>query len=117
MPNIHPDTLRRAQIIELLREAESLSTADLAARMDTAPRVIQGCLQSMANDGMIKSVRIGATKRTVWQLTTASKKEADGLAPPMRRDFQDGVYTCPELRPFTGRPGAMDAYRLPSRGF
>ena len=23
-------------------------------------------------------------------------------------------YTCPELRPFTGRPGAMDAYKLPS---
>ena len=24
------------------------------------------------------------------------------------------TYTCPELRPFTGRPGAMDAYKLPS---
>ena len=24
-------------------------------------------------------------------------------------------YTCPELRPFDGRPGAMDAFALPSR--
>ena len=24
-------------------------------------------------------------------------------------------YTCPELKPFEGRLGAMDAYRLPSR--
>lgn len=24
------------------------------------------------------------------------------------------VYKCPELRPFDGRPGAMDAFKLPS---
>lgn len=28
-----------------------------------------------------------------------------------------GLYDGRELRPFEGRPGAMDAYRLPSRGF
>ena len=28
-----------------------------------------------------------------------------------------GLYDGRELRPFDGRPGAMDAYRLPSRGF
>ena len=26
-------------------------------------------------------------------------------------------YTCPELRPYDGRPGAMDAFALPSRRF
>ena len=26
-------------------------------------------------------------------------------------------YLCPELRPFDGRPGAMDAFALPSRRF
>lgn len=28
-----------------------------------------------------------------------------------------GLYDGRELRPFEGRPGAMDAYKLPSRGF
>jgi hypothetical protein len=26
-------------------------------------------------------------------------------------------YPCPELRPYDGRPGAMDAFALPSRRF
>lgn len=26
-------------------------------------------------------------------------------------------YPCPELRPYEGRPGAMDAFALPSRRF
>lgn len=26
-----------------------------------------------------------------------------------------GIYTGRELQPYTGRPGAMDAFRLPSR--
>lgn len=29
----------------------------------------------------------------------------------------DGDYDGKELRPFDGRPGAMDAFSLPSRGF
>jgi hypothetical protein len=28
--------------------------------------------------------------------------------------FKRGVYEGKELRPFTGRPGSMDAYALPS---
>ena len=117
MPNIHPDNARRAQVISLLREAESLSTNELAALMGTSPRMIQGCLQSMTADGILKSVRIGEGRKTVWQLTKAYQQDSEQLAPAIRRDFHNGVYTCPELRPFTGRPGAMDAYRLPSRGF
>jgi len=31
-----------------------------------------------------------------------------------RCTFFDPTYTAPELAPFSGRPGAMDAYRLPS---
>ena len=30
--------------------------------------------------------------------------------------YQRGLYDGKELRPFEGRPGAMDAYNLPSRG-
>jgi hypothetical protein len=28
--------------------------------------------------------------------------------------FKRGIYEAKELRPFTGRPGSMDAYALPS---
>jgi len=38
-----------------------------------------------------------------------------GATPP--RDYTPtGTYTAPELRPFTGRAGAMDAYDIPSLG-
>jgi len=36
--------------------------------------------------------------------------------PPNRIDRMTGTYTCPELYAPPSRPGAMDAYRLPSRG-
>lgn len=36
-----------------------------------------------------------------------------GTAP--QRSMRNGSYPCPELRPYQGRPGAMDAFRLPSR--
>lgn len=32
-----------------------------------------------------------------------------------RVDVVKGSYACPELRPFEGRAGAMDAFALPSR--
>ncbi len=35
---------------------------------------------------------------------------------PVRNSTMTGAYHCPELGP-SGRPGAMDAYRLPSGGY
>ena len=37
-------------------------------------------------------------------------------ATPIRNSTMRGAYTCPEMAP-SGRPGAMDAYRLPSGGY
>lgn len=34
--------------------------------------------------------------------------------PPTMIDKMKGIYDGKELRPYTGRPGAMDAYKLPS---
>jgi hypothetical protein len=40
------------------------------------------------------------------------------VTPPTFNRLQDkGTYNGAELRPFDGRPGAMVAYSLPSRGF
>jgi len=38
------------------------------------------------------------------------------VAQPRQSTFKDGDYDGRELRPFTGRAGAMDAYGLPSDG-
>ena len=35
-------------------------------------------------------------------------------ARPLQEVMQRGSYQCPELRPYEGRPNAMDAYNLPS---
>ena len=47
----------------------------------------------------------------------ARASTANGAAlptPPNRIDRMSGTYTCPELYAPPSRPGAMDAYRLPS---
>lgn len=41
------------------------------------------------------------------------KPEGAALA---RTPTHVGTYDGAELRPYTGRPGALDAYRIPSRG-
>lgn len=37
------------------------------------------------------------------------------VAQPDRIDRMIGIYKCPELKSYPNRPGAMDAYKLPSR--
>lgn len=44
------------------------------------------------------------------------RERAPNEALPMRPDVFSGRYDGKELRPFDARPGAMDAYTLPSRG-
>jgi hypothetical protein len=44
------------------------------------------------------------------------KPEGTAL-PPTHNTLKDpGTYNGAELRPFDGRPGAMDAFKLPSKG-
>lgn len=54
---------------------------------------------------------IGAV-RVVKEYVAPSAK-----APPIRNSNAKGTYTGAELLPYQGRPGAMDAYALPSRTF
>ena len=50
------------------------------------------------------------TPKTLTNYARATKLETQADA-----HWRDSpAYKCPELRPFTGRPGAMDAYKLPS---
>lgn len=52
-----------------------------------------------------------------YHLPEAAKPTlAQAIAGPRVVEVMKGHYNGAELRPFDGRPGAMDAYRLPSRG-
>ena len=42
--------------------------------------------------------------------------EVQANTDPIRNSNAHGYYDGAELLPFDGRPGAMDAYSLPSRG-
>lgn len=46
----------------------------------------------------------------IQKLNGPSVASAKPINPIMQRDS----YNCPELRPYQGRPGAMDAFNLPS---
>ena len=43
-------------------------------------------------------------------------KRLAGTASPRTTTGGAGTYDGAELRPYTGRPGSMDAYKLPSLG-
>lgn len=64
------------------------------------------------------------TKQPFWKIEQPVKPNPKAApatpdnppTPPNRIDRMTGTYTCPELYAPPSRPGAMDAYRLPSRG-
>lgn len=43
-------------------------------------------------------------------------QETTVAQPPTDNLWERDTYTAPELRPYDCRPGAMDAFKLPSRG-
>lgn len=47
-------------------------------------------------------------------MTYTPHKPAPLTPAPANDVFKRGTYDGAELRPFTGRPGSMDAYALPS---
>lgn len=48
--------------------------------------------------------------------TKAAEAAPYSLAAPRSCSVMSGTYDGAELRPFAGRPGAMDAFSMPSRG-
>lgn len=81
-----------------------------------------GPLSDMAGMGLVTPIKVAGRRQVHWSLTPQGEARRPAtyvgqVVPPRRIDMRDGTYTGAELRPFTGRPGAMDAYTLPSRGF
>lgn len=117
--------LNRAQI-DLLRNVAQLgigNAATLGAQRVSHRRV----LQSLAARGLVRAITVRTAARgdTHYRITAAGTR-ALALAPRthgavvpspvIARPLPPAqIYTGAELRPYEGRPGAMDAFALPSR--
>ena len=116
--------LNRAQI-DMLRQVAQLgigNASTLGAQRVSHRRV----LQSLAARGLVNAITVQTAARgdTHYRISAAGRRELlqaprahgaivpSGTAPaPIRHP---GTYDGAELRPYQGRPGAMDAFALPS---
>ena len=60
--------------------------------------------------------RINAMK-TIWYPGRAPEEKLDPIARPDRINKMAGTYCGTDLKSPPVRPGSLDAYRIPSRGF
>lgn len=76
-------------------------------------------LTNMKTDGQVRMVgKVNNRQTYVWKTSPIQSPEVErpDVVPPRQVSVMTGRYNGAELRPFDGRQGAMDAYRLPSRG-
>ena len=76
-------------------------------------------LTNMKTDGQVRMVgKVNGRMTYVWKTSPIKSPDVarPGVVPPRQVSVMTGQYNPVELRPFDGRPGAMDAYALPSRG-
>lgn len=55
-------------------------------------------------------------KMTKWEYYVPRERDPNEAHPRMIDLFAQPLYRGEDLRPYQGRPGALDAYKLPSRG-
>lgn len=94
----------KGRTVEMLARATELDEATL-----------NKVLANIAAAGKGDSYTLG--KQRFWRLFSAVVKDTQPQAPretPVRNSTTSGHYTATELRPYQGRPGAMDAFALPS---
>lgn len=97
--------------------------ATLAKAMGRSVRADVSQLQALGLVRSMKSTRIDGTRTWMWSITPKGSEVLDarrGNVPSTaiatnRLPFSDELYVGTELHAYTGRPGAMDAYALPSR--
>ena len=111
MANQPPCPIKRAEIIEALRKNQPCTANELAKLTGDRITAVRARLASMVRDGIIQSKEAPHPHQRLYSLPVAGI-----VAGPRQYVTGSGTYTCPELYAPPSRPGAMDAYRLPSRG-
>lgn len=107
----------RRAVARVMREATKPLTRDQVAAATGLPVAdVRMHLSNLKLAGTV--VNVGTAHDTHYLHTSRASAWAaatTGTAPtPPRTRIGEGTYTGAELQPYAGRPGAMDAYALPS---
>ena len=105
----------------LLREHyATMPWSELTALLGRTRWAIYGKAHTLGLTRITKTVRHDGQNFTIGQPRVVVLKSAVPTVvreAPVRNGNAKGTYAGAELQPFAGRPGAMDAYALPSRTF
>ena len=107
-------------VIDVLTEsAKPLTVDEIATLAGVKAHKVREILVRLEEAGKVsRKYEKSGLHPTVFSLVRRKKTEVTGtsIAQPWCISVMTGHYDGRELRPFDGRPGAMDAYSLPSRG-
>lgn len=113
MANQPPCPIKRAEIIEALRENQPCTANELAALTGEPITSVRVRLTSMVRDGIIQSKKAPRPHPNLYSLHEAPF--AGIVAGPRQYVTGSGTYTGPDWAQSAGRPGAMDHLKHPSR--
>lgn len=82
----------------------------LREHLQAPPALVRPAVIALVQRETVQHIKGG------YHLPVAALHTPQTVATARQVDVMQGLYTGAELRPFSGRPGAMDAYSLPSRG-
>lgn len=99
------DELRRQRVG---KELSSLAPDRLSALTGIDLAIVRKVLQNLRQDGLI--VNTGTPQQPKYRLKEATDPEVK----PTPYLYTRETYKGEELKPYEGRPGAMDAFTLPS---
>ena len=100
----------------LLNAPGGLTAAKITERGGFLTDQVRSALSKLSAKGAVIVIRPGGSPAGLWFHSTLRPAEPPQPVQASRIDRMAGTYTCPELYAAPSRPGAMDAYRLPSRG-
>lgn len=103
----------RERILAALQDEPGQTAVCLANRLGEPMKTVSSTLQHMTVGGQLRREHERRPKPYHYFLVDPKPEVVQAARP----QFMEGTYTCPELSTPPVRPGAMDAYRLPSKGF
>lgn len=110
MSNLPPCLIKRAEIIEALRQNQPCTANELAELTGEPITSVRVRLTSMVSDGIIQSKKAQRRQPSLYSLPFAGI-----VAGPRQYVTGSGTYTGPNWAHSAGRPGAMDHLKHPSR--
>lgn len=110
-------TLKKEALLR--KHYATMPIPELIALLGRTRRAIYGKAHTLGLTRIEKTARHEGQNFTIGKPHVAHKRHAPLVVreAPVRNSNAKGTYAGAELQPFSGRPGAMDAYALPSRTF